>query len=317
MMRAAALLLAAALAACAAHQPRPGGALQPVELVKTPFFPQEDHQCGPAALATVLNADGVDIAPERLTPMVFLPGRKGSLQTELIAATRRQGRVAYTLGGEFSDLQREVESGRPVLVLQNLGAGFWPLWHYAVVIGFDPARDAVILRSGRTARQVMSRTRFLRSWRLAEHWAMVVTRPETIPVTAQIQPWLRHAADLESLGLAELAGPAYVAAAHRWPQEPLAWFAVGNAAYAGADLPAAAAALRRALELAPQDAAARNNLAQVLMEQGCRADAEHQIGIALRDALPEQRVEIERTASAIRAAVQRPVAGVRCETGSL
>jgi len=36
---------------------------QPVELTEVPFFPQEDYQCGPAALATVLNVTGVTITP--------------------------------------------------------------------------------------------------------------------------------------------------------------------------------------------------------------------------------------------------------------
>ena len=37
-----------------------------IELSGTPFFPQEEYQCGPAALATVLNAAGVAVAPDDL-----------------------------------------------------------------------------------------------------------------------------------------------------------------------------------------------------------------------------------------------------------
>ena len=59
-----------------------------VELESTPFFPQSDYQCGPAALATVLAADGVDVTADQLVSEVYLPGRRGSLQVELIAATR-------------------------------------------------------------------------------------------------------------------------------------------------------------------------------------------------------------------------------------
>ena len=43
-------------------------------------------------MAGVLGASGVDIDPVTLTPQVFLPGRQGSLQIELLAATRRAGR---------------------------------------------------------------------------------------------------------------------------------------------------------------------------------------------------------------------------------
>ena len=44
-----------------------------VQLADTPFFPQQAYQCGPAALATVLNANGVSISPEQLVPQVYLP----------------------------------------------------------------------------------------------------------------------------------------------------------------------------------------------------------------------------------------------------
>src|SRR5687767_12923769 len=64
-------------------------------LLDVPFHPQTDHDCGPAALATVLGASGVAITPEALIPQVYLPGRKGSLQLELVGASRRAGRIPY------------------------------------------------------------------------------------------------------------------------------------------------------------------------------------------------------------------------------
>ena len=54
-----------------------------LELRGTPFFPQEDYQCGPAALATVLRAGGAGGDAESLQPQVYLPARAGSLQRAL------------------------------------------------------------------------------------------------------------------------------------------------------------------------------------------------------------------------------------------
>ncbi|MGW8313838.1 MAG: C39 family peptidase, partial [Desulfuromonadales bacterium] len=59
-----------------------------------PFFAQEEFQCGPASLAMVLNWSGIDTQPSDLTPEVYSPGRKGSLQASLIGSARRHGRVA-------------------------------------------------------------------------------------------------------------------------------------------------------------------------------------------------------------------------------
>ena len=74
-MAAAVLAVAAALAAgCAINPPlrvadaMPARAGAGVLLLDVPFHPQTEMQCGPAALATVLNASGVGITPDALAP---------------------------------------------------------------------------------------------------------------------------------------------------------------------------------------------------------------------------------------------------------
>lgn len=57
------------------------------ELLETPFFPQDAYQCGPASLAMVLNSQGVEVSPQHLQALVYLPQRKGSLQAEMLAAS--------------------------------------------------------------------------------------------------------------------------------------------------------------------------------------------------------------------------------------
>ena len=66
-------------------------------VANVPFFAQEELQCGPAALAMTLNWSGIAVQPSDLTPEVFTPDLKGSLQSALIGATRRHGRVAYPI----------------------------------------------------------------------------------------------------------------------------------------------------------------------------------------------------------------------------
>jgi hypothetical protein len=61
-LRLAGAALAALLAGCAASPPLkdglPASAPRAIALDATPFFPQEDFQCGPAALATLTRAVG-------------------------------------------------------------------------------------------------------------------------------------------------------------------------------------------------------------------------------------------------------------------
>lgn len=292
------------LGGCASQPPNPvpWPPSTATELVSTPFFPQTRYQCGPAALATLLVADGVEVSPDALSPQVFLPGRRGSLQLELIAATRRHGRVPYVLAPEPEALFAEVAAGRPVLLLQNLGLSWIPVWHYAVVVGFDPQAQRVVLRSGREARRVMSTRRFLDTWRRGGRWALVTVRPDAIPATAQPLDWLSAAAAFEQLGQRPPALQAYVAASQRWPQSALVWQVLGNARYAVGDRAGARAAYRAAVQQAA-DAAGYNNLAQAELELGCRDAA--RAAVAQAQALPASpavAAALKDTATAIEAA---------------
>ncbi len=274
-------LLALGLVACAGDPPlRNQGLPAPrVELGDTPFFPQDDFQCGPAALATVLVAGGVQVTPDALTPYVYLPGRQGSLQAEMLAVTRSHGRIPYVLRPELKTLLEEVAAGTPVLVMQNLGLRALPRWHYAVVIGYDALADSLLLRSGTDERLSMKRRRFDGSWLRADRWAMVAVPPSAPPPTARSHDWLRAASAFEELGQPEIAAEAYAAATVRWPQEPASWQALANARYRLDDLAGAEAALRAALRLAPS-VAAHNNLAHVLLARGCLTAAAIHVGRA-------------------------------------
>ena len=299
---AAALL--AGLAGCAASPPLADGlapqAPRSIELSATPFFPQEEYQCGPAALAMLLRASGVEIEPLALTPQVFIPGRLGSLQAELIGATRRHGRLPYPLATTADELIAELAEGRPVLVLQNLRASRWPKWHYAVLIGYDAERNVALLRSGTEERLEMHWQRFAGTWHRGGRWAITTLQPGVIPLHADAGRYVEAAAGLEAAGQPRAAAASYDAAIRRWPEQAHPWLGRGNIAYADGDLPAAADAYLRAILLEPQDASARNNLAQVLADSHCLAESRRQAGRAvalaagtsLAGAVAETRVKI-------------------------
>ena len=251
------------------------------ELQQTPFFPQKRYQCGPAALATVLSMTGIDADPDTLTAQVYIPDRHGSLQLELLAATRRHDRIPYVIAPTVDAVLAEVGAGRPVLVLQNLGVSTMPVWHYAVVIGFDAQADTLILRSGTKRRHVMRAERFLASWKRAGSWGFVALRPGELPAAMTPERYLQAVSDLEAIGYFSTARAGYVAALQRWPDNATAWLGLGTAHYHLGDREAAEDSYRRSLVVAPENAVARNNLAQVLLEQGCLGAALHTIDAAL------------------------------------
>lgn len=69
------------------------------EIAGVPFFPQEAYQCGPAVLAMTLVWSGVPVTPDKVAPEVFTTALKGSLQSAVIGAARRQGH-AYRRAGD-------------------------------------------------------------------------------------------------------------------------------------------------------------------------------------------------------------------------
>lgn len=279
--------LLAVLAGCAHLVPQtvalrtgwPEGVPQRVEWTAVPFFPQEDYQCGPAALATVLGYSGVNVSPEQLVQEVYLPSRKGSLQLEMLAAPRRHSRVSLQLAPRYGDLLREVAAGNPVVVLQDVGpmSPMFPQWHYAVVNGFDYSTGSLFLRSGTQARQEMPFTAFEREWMKSGYWAMVVAPPDRIPVTATEDGWMSAVLAMARGGDAEAATKAYAAALKRWPDNLPAAIGLANQLHARGALADAAAVLRTALKQHPQSVIVMNNLAQTLSDQGRHAEALAQI----------------------------------------
>jgi hypothetical protein len=276
--RAAAFAAVLAVAGCASAPQLPAG-VPAVELTTVPFFPQTEYQCGPAALATVLAHAGVPVDADDLVSEVYAPGLRGSLQPELLGATRRHGFIPYVIEPDAAALAAELAARRPVLVLQNLGIDRVPVWHYAVVVGF--AGEDVILRSGTEERRIERGTRFLRSWQRGANWAFVALPPGELPASATAGAYVRALAGAEPLLDDGAAQRGYRAALERWPMDELVLFAAAGQRYTAGDLRAAAALYRELLTVAPQHAAARNNLANVLAERGCPAEALAQARAAL------------------------------------
>lgn len=290
------------LAGCAQMVPQtvalrtawPKGVPQTLELAQVPFFPQDEYQCGPAALATVLAHSGVPVTPEPLVSQVWLPARRGSLQLEMLAAARRYGRVSYVLAPRYPDLLRELAAGNPVLVLQDVGA-LATEWHYAVVNGFDYPSGTVYLRSGTRPRLEMPFTAFERSWMKGGYWAMVALPPDRIPVTATEEGWLTAVLAMARVAEPAAAVRAYASALKRWPDNLAAAVGLANQHHTQGDLPKAAAVLREAQRRHPRSVIVMNNLAQVLSDQGRHSEALAQINQAAADGESPFAAEVKAT----------------------
>jgi hypothetical protein len=262
-----------------------------VELVDTPFYPQHEYQCGPAALATLLEFKGAKTSLEELSREIYIPARKGSLQIEMTATARRHGMLPYKLAPQLLDLFTEIAAGNPVLVFQNLSFQWYPQWHYAVVIGYDTNKHEIMLRSGTTRRWVTTFEVFERTWQRAGFWALVLVPVGEIPKTAKPQPYLKTAFAFEETGHTELAFTAYQSATRQWPDVAATWLTLGNLAFQTHRWPEAINAFRTAARFDPSSPVSWNNLAYALHDAGCETQAQQALQCGLKIAPADENLQ--------------------------
>ena len=272
LLAAVGVLLLGALTACAPLQTarlqaNPGNLPRRAEVANVPFFPQEKYYCGPAATAMMLAWTGLAVTQEDMATQVYTPGRGGTLRTDILAAARRNGRLAVTVNN-LSDLLLEIAAGHPVLVFQNLGLSWFSQWHFAVAIAYDLDAGEIVLHSGTDERRVTLLETFERTWARGDYWALVILPPGVLPATADVRTVLRAAASLERVRRFSEAAMSYEAIAKRWPENYGALMGLGNARYALGDLDRSQKAFRRAVTHHPEKPSAWNQLAHVMGRQG-------------------------------------------------
>lgn len=250
-------------------------------IANLPYFPQQEDQCGPASLATMLGARGIAVTPQQLRSKVYIPARQGSLTTELVARARRHGMLVYPLRPQLPDMLQEVADNNPVLVLQNLSYNWLPRWHFSVVIGYDLEHQTLTLRSGQHLAYTVAMPLFLKTWQRAGSWAVVITEPSKLPASAQLSAFLSASNKLEQVGEMDAALTAYMVAQQRWPNSA-ANFAAGNAAYSLARFQQARQSFTSYLRQQPDSAAGWNNLAYSLLKLQCYNEATRAINCALK-----------------------------------
>ena len=268
-MRALKILVAAlALAGCAA----PSLDLKPSDIspskavvADVPLIEQADFFCGPAALAMSAQWAGKDVDQNDIAALSFSPNAQGTFQSDMIGAARRLGLLAVPISG-FEALTAEIAMGSPVIVFQDLQPFWVPVWHYAVVTGYDASNETITLHSGQLSRTNMSFDRFGRTWAAGEGWAIVVLPPGKLPETARESVVLDATAGLERAGQLDAAVIAYRAGSQRWPENWLWHFGLGNAYYAQGEKEQARTAWQRALSINPGAEEARQNLATLNQE---------------------------------------------------
>jgi len=176
---AAGLLLLTACAGPSAEALRAAVAAEPAagQILPVPFFPQEEYQCGPAALASILTYWGVPADPGAIAEAIYLPRLKGTLSLDLLLYAERQGLRATLLPPSPDALKTALRAGRPVIALLNVGLPLVPTWHYVVLVGYADGPRAFVAHDGRHRERVFSYDDFTWRWQASGRWALLVVPP--------------------------------------------------------------------------------------------------------------------------------------------
>lgn len=231
-------------------------------ITQVEFIDQTTGYCGPAALTMLLRWVGKDIGVDQVAAQVYTPKLKGSLQTDLISATRRQGLMAVTINN-MESLLIEIAAGHPVIIFENLSFNWAPNWHYAVVVGYDLQKQEIILHSGHQPFYHWDIKKFERSWMLGDYWGLVVLPAGELSASGSELSNLAGAAGLEQAGKYIEAEKSYQKILQKWPHSLVALVGLANLAYQKGQRSKSINLLRLAVKYHPDSFAAKHNLGVV------------------------------------------------------
>ncbi len=253
-----------------------------------PFYPQQEFYCGPTVLAEVLNFNGHQSTPEKIAPQLFIPGREGSLQLEMVSAARSHGMLAYASRSNLAEVLHLIDNNVPVIVLQNLATSWFPMWHYAVVIGYDQQHQQIILHTGLTANHSMSYELFERVWQRGNYWMLALLKPQQEYAFLEPLTYIRAAYDLLSLGHEDIGLAHLKSATTVWPTQWLSYFLLGNHYLSHSSQ--AISWFEKGYALAKDNPQYLNNFSYALAQNGCVSKAKTLINRALSLAPQDQNL---------------------------
>ncbi|HEY1270394.1 MAG TPA: C39 family peptidase [Terriglobales bacterium] len=144
-----------------------------------PFVKQEKNGCGAASIAMVMQywqrqghvaaEGGADAA--QIQKSLYSARAHGIYASDIEAYFRAHGFKTFAFQGRWTDLQEQLQRGRPLMVALKPGRG--PL-HYVVAAGVDMGQD-VVLKNDPAERRLLKqeRSEFESEWKAAGYWTLL------------------------------------------------------------------------------------------------------------------------------------------------
>ena len=143
-----------------------------------PFFPQEDNQCGPAALATVMNywylreGGNNKIGIDEIMAAIYSKTARGVLPMDIENYPATKGFTTERVDGSAETIRHHIDTGVPLILFVEYGFSFYQLSHFLVVTGY--ADNGVIVNSGRREREFIANAELEKVWQKTGYWSLRV-----------------------------------------------------------------------------------------------------------------------------------------------
>lgn len=251
---------------------------------------QKSHQCGPAALESVMRHWGKDVQADAITRELYQSGSRGVLNFMLAQYARNSGFWTETGNADISRLKSWILKDIPVIVMVRTGPPL--LWvsnyHFVVVKGFDDADQIFYANTGKAETQAIPYLKFEKRWKDAGNWYLIICPPEKVDWELEANEAGDLGFLLEDLNQLEIAEKWYQYSLKKNPEKQVIQFNLANIFLKTRRWDEAEKLYIDLLKEKPEWGPLSNNLAWVYIQKGQYQKAVTVIEDVLKKGAPRQ-----------------------------
>lgn len=146
-----------------------------------PYVRQQKDGCGAASISMVMQYwqqhQGLPANPnsayDRIQSRLYSPRSHGIYASAMERYFRQNGYRVFAFAGQWADIERELQNGRPLIAALKPVAGSSEL-HYVVVVGLDQP-DRLVLINDPEQRKLLKEDQatFARDWKATGNWTLL------------------------------------------------------------------------------------------------------------------------------------------------
>lgn len=145
-----------------------------------PFVAQTKDGCGAASIAMVMqywdkqngNAANLEADPARILRALYNQPAHGIYASAMVGYFKHNGYRAFAFNANWIDIERQLHSGRPLIVALKPGSG--SSLHYVVVAGIDEPAQLVLVNDPAERKLLKEdQAQFDKEWQATGRWTLL------------------------------------------------------------------------------------------------------------------------------------------------